>query len=76
MTESIVTQLLNHTAHQIDALNMSLHRIDSQSVNKLGERSLNEIRGEISEAVISVKKQGKSKSVVQQGMRVGEVDLF
>ena len=72
----LVTQLLNHTAHQIDALNMSLHRIDSQSVNKLGERSLNEIKGEISEAVISVKKQGKSKSVVQQGMRVGEVDLF
>ena len=72
----LVTQLLSHTAHQIDALNISLHRIDSQSVNKLGGRNHNEVRGEISEAVISVKKHGKSKSVVQQGMRVGEVDLF
>ncbi|MDH5552552.1 MAG: hypothetical protein OEX82_04405 [Nitrosomonas sp.] len=71
----LVTQLLTHTAHQIDALNMSLHRIDRQSIKPVG-RSLNEIEKEISEAVMSVKKQGKAKPVVQQGMRVGEVDLF
>ena len=68
----LVTQLLSHTAHQIDALSMSLHRIDRQGINRTGGRSLNEI----SEAVISVKKHSKAKPVVQQGMRVGEVDLF
>ena len=72
----LVTQLLSHTAHQIDALNMSLHHIDRQSINKPGGRSLNEVGNEISDAVISVKNHGKAKPVVQQGMRVGEVDLF
>ena len=72
----LVTQLLGHTAHQIDALNMSLHHIDRQNFNKPGGRNLNEVRNEISKAVISVKKNSKSKPVVQQGMRVGEVDLF
>ncbi len=72
----LVTQLLSHTAHQIDALNMSLHHIDRQSINRLGGRSFSEVGDEISESVISIKKHGKSKPVVQQGMRVGEVDLF
>ena len=72
----LVTQLLSHTAHQIDALNMSLHRVDRQSINRPGGRSLNEVGNETSEAVLSVKKHGKAKPVVQQGMRVGEVDLF
>lgn len=72
----LVTQLLSHTAHQIDALNMSLHHIDRQSINRPSGRSLNEVGNEVSEAVISVKKHGKGKPVVQQGMRVGEVDLF
>ncbi len=72
----LVTQLLSHTAHQIDALNMSLHHIDRQSINRLGGRSFSEVGNEISESVISIKKHGKSKPVVQQGMRVGEVDLF
>jgi len=72
----LVTQLLSHTAHQIDALNMSLHHIDRQSINKPGGRSFNEVRNEVSKVVISVKNNVKAKPVVQQGMRVGEVDLF
>lgn len=72
----LVTQLLSHTTHQIDALNMSLHRIDRQSVNRVGGKSLDEIHHEISDAVVSVREKNKGKPVVQQGMRVGEVDLF
>lgn len=72
----LVTQLLSHTAHQIDALNISLQRIDRQSIKKTSGRRLDEIHNEISKAVVSVKNKGKNKPVVQQGMRVGEVDLF
>lgn len=72
----LVTQLLSHTAHEIDALNMSLHRIDRQSINRTSTRNLDEIHQEISDAVVFVRKKNKSKPVVQQGMRVGKVDLF
>lgn len=72
----LVTQLLSHTTHQIDALNMSLHRIDRQNFHGSDGRSLDEIRQEISGAVVLAKEENKNKPVVQQGMRVGEVDLF
>ncbi len=72
----LVTQLLSHTTDEIDALNMSLHRIDRQSINRTSTKNLDEIHQEISDAVVSVREKNKSKPVVQQGMRVGEVDLF
>ncbi len=72
----LVTQLLSHTAHEIDALNMTLHRIDRQRVNRTSTKNLDEIHQEISDAVVSVREKNKSKSVAQQGVRVGDVDLF
>ena len=72
----LVTQLLSHTAHQIDALNISLLRIDRQRVNQGNIRNIDEVHKEISKAVVTAKANSKNKPVVQQGMRVGEVDLF
>jgi len=72
----LVMQLLAHTAHQVEALNMELQRIDRQSNWKNGKRTLNAIHEGISKAINMANVKSKRKPVVQQGMHMGDVELF
>ena len=72
----LVTQLLAHTAKQIEILNMELQRIDRQSNWKTGATTLEAIHEGLSNAVNMAKTKNKEKPVVQQGMQMGDVELF
>ncbi|MDP1557316.1 MAG: hypothetical protein Q8K59_05695 [Nitrosomonas sp.] len=72
----LVTQLLNHTTNQVDELNLALQRIDRKSNSGSRGKSLDEIHHGISKAVVAAKEKNKRKPVVQQGMGMGEVELF
>lgn len=69
----LVTQLLAHTARQVETLNLVLQRLDRQHDP---ERDLHAIRTGISKAVGVATVDRKRKPVVQQGMQMGEVELF
>lgn len=73
----LVTQLLQHTTHQIDVLNVTLHRLDRDQGKQGGcYKKLSEIHDDISKAAVSVGQNSKNKQVVQQGMETGDVELF
>lgn len=72
----LVTQLLAHTSHQIEILNLVLQRIDRQHEQHHAERSMRETHAVISKAVGIATADRKRKPVVQQGMQMGEVELF
>lgn len=74
----LVTQLLAHTTHQVELLSMELQRIDRQSSwdKKSNKKTLNRIHEGISEAVALTKSNSKRKPVVQQGMQMGDIELF
>ncbi|MBX3616997.1 hypothetical protein [Nitrosomonas sp.] len=74
----LVTQLLAHTSNQVEMLNIELQRIDRQSSWRGGssKKTLNRIHEEISEAVALTKNNSKRKPVVQQGMQMGDIELF
>ena len=74
----LVTQLLAHTAHQVEILNIELQRIDRQGnwKKKVEEESLRTIHEGISKAVDVAKIKSKRKPVVQQGMQMGDIELF
>ena len=72
----LVTQLLAHTAHQVEMLNMELQRIDREDNWRNGKAALHTIHEGISKAVNIAKTKGKRKPVVQQGMQMGDVELF
>lgn len=74
----LVTQLLAHTTHQVEILNIELQRIDRQGnwKKKVGEESLHTIHEGISKAVGVAKIKSKRKPVVQQGMQMGDIELF
>ena len=72
----LVTQLLAHTTRQVETLNMVLQRIDRRSDWKGKEISLQGIHEGISKAVNVANSRGKRKPVVQQGMQMGEIELF
>lgn len=74
----LVTQLLAHTTHQVEMLNMELQRVDRQSnwKKKIGKESLHTIHEGISKAVDVAKIKSKRKPVVQQGMQMGDIELF
>jgi len=74
----LVTQLLAHTTHQVELLSIELGRIERQSSwgKKSSKKTLNRIHEGISEAVALTKSNSKRKPVVQQGMQMGDIELF
>jgi len=72
----LVTQLIAHTAKQVETLNMVLQRIDRQADWKGHEKSIEEIHADLSKAINVVNAKNKRKPVVQQGMQMGDVELF
>ena len=71
----LVTQLLAHTARQVEILNIELQRVNH--TNDL--RSVSDydaMQTGISRAVNMAKGKNKKKPVVQQGMQMGEIELF
>lgn len=72
----LVTQLLAHTTHQVEMLNMELQRIDREDNWRNGKAALHTIHEGISKAVNLAKTKGKRKPVVQQGMQMGDTELF
>lgn len=74
----LVTQLLAHTSRQVEMLSIELQRIDRQSGwrKKSNKKTLNRIHEGISEAVALTKSNCKRKPVVQQGMQIGDIELF
>lgn len=74
----LVTQLLAHTTRQVEALNIELQRIERQGSWKenASKNTLGTIHEGISKAVNMAKTKGKRKPVVQQGMQMGDIELF
>lgn len=72
----LVTQLLAHTARQVEVLNMELQRIDRLSNWKDRNTTLQGIHEDISKAVNMADSKSKRKPVVQQGMQMGDIELF
>jgi len=74
----LVTQLLAHTTRQVEALNIELQRIERQGSWKenASKNTLGTIHEGISKAVNMAKTKGKKKPVVQQGMQMGDIELF
>lgn len=74
----LVTQLLAHTTHQIEMLNVELQRFDRQGglKNKSENKTLHTIQEGISRAVDLAKTKSKRKPVVQQGMQTGDIEFF
>lgn len=74
----LVTQLLAHTAGQVEALNIELQRIDRKGSwkEKAGKNAFDAMQEGISKAVEIAKTKSKRKPVVQQGMQMGDIELF
>ena len=72
----LVTQLLAHTARQVEMLNMELQHIDRLSNWKGRNTTLQGIHKDISKAVNMANSKSKRKPVVQQGMQMGDIELF
>lgn len=72
----LVTQLLAHTARQVETLNIELQRIDRQSNWKSEKTTLQATHEGISKAVNMANTKSKRKPVVQQGMQMGDIELF
>jgi hypothetical protein len=72
----LVTQLIAHTTYQVETLNLVLQRIDRQIAWKGQEKSIDEIHAGISKAMKIANTKGKRKPVVQQGMQMGDIELF
>lgn len=72
----LVTQLLAHTTHQVEMLSMELQRIDREDNWRNGKAALHTIHEGISKAVTLAKTKSKRKPVVQQGMQMGDIELF
>ncbi|MBL8497604.1 MAG: hypothetical protein IT524_01655 [Nitrosomonas sp.] len=72
----LVTQLLAHTVKQVENLNIELQHIDRQADWKNGRSSVQEKHEGISSAVKAANTRAKKKPVVQQGMQMGDIELF
>lgn len=74
----LVTQLLAHTTRQVEALNIELQRIERQGSWKenAGKNTLGTLHEGISKAVNMARTKSKRKPVVQQGMQMGDIELF
>ena len=74
----LVAQLIAHTIHRVEILSLELQLIDQQNIGKkkTGEKDLHTMHEKISNAVNAANSKNKRKSVVQQGMQIGEIELF
>lgn len=73
----LVTQLLAHTSNQLDMFVRVLQRIDSHGKNSPAEeKSVMDVTQKISEAMRTAQSRTKRKTVVQQAMHNGEIELF
>lgn len=76
----LVTQLLAHTVNQVEALSLELQRIDRERNWKenVDKNAFDAIQDGISKAVKIAKSKNKNKRkpVVQQGMQMGDIELF
>jgi hypothetical protein len=73
----LVTQLLAHTSNQLDMFVRVLQRIDSHGKNSPAEeKSMMDVTRKISEAMRTAQSRTKRKTVVQQAMHNGEIELF
>lgn len=71
----LVTQLLAHTARQVEILNIELQRVKhANDLRGVGDHDA--MQTGISRAVNMAKAKNKKKPVVQQGMQMGEIELF
>lgn len=72
----LVTQLLAHTVKQVDSLNKELQRIDRKENFNNECTSLQAKHQRISKAVNAANIRIKKKPVAQQGMQMGDIELF
>lgn len=72
----LVTQLLAHTVKQVESLNIELQRIDRQVDWKNEQTPLLDKHKGISKAVSAANNRTRKKPVVQQGMQMGDIELF
>lgn len=72
----LVTQLLAHTTHQVEMLSMELQRVDREDNWRNGNTALHTIHEGIIKAVSIAKNKNNRKPVVQQGMQMGDIELF
>ena len=71
----LVTQLLAHTTRQVEILNIELQRV-SHANDLRGAGDYDAMQTGVSRAVNMAKAKNKKKPVVQQGMQMGEIELF
>lgn len=72
----LVTQLLSHTTRQVEILSMELQRLDLKGNWKTDIAILEAMQKRISCAVNVAQTKNERKPVVQQGMQMGDVELF
>lgn len=74
----LVTQLLAHTSRQVEMLSIELQRVDRQSGwgKTSNKKMLKRVHEGISEAVAKTTSKSTRKPVVQQGMQMGDIELF
>lgn len=72
----LVTQLLAHTVKQVDSLNKELQRIDRKENFNNECTSWQAKHQKISKAVSAANIRIKKKPVAQQGMQMGDIELF
>jgi len=72
----LVTQLLTHTTRQVEILSTELQRIDLKGNWKADIATLEAMQRKISYAVNVAQTENERKPVVQQGMQMGDVELF
>lgn len=72
----LVTQLLAHTVKQVDSLNKELQRIDGKENFNNECTSWQAKHQKISKAVSAANIRIKEKPVAQQGMQMGDIELF
>lgn len=74
----LVTQLLAHTSRQVEMLSIELQRVDRQSGwgKTSNKKMLKRVHEDISEAVAKTTIKSTRKPVVQQGMQMGDIELF
>lgn len=74
----LVSQLLAHTSRQVKMLNVELECFDRQDdwQGETEKKTFDSIHSGVSKAVKVVKNKSRDKPVVQQGMQMGDIDIF
>ncbi|MDH5479424.1 MAG: hypothetical protein OEX11_01505 [Nitrosomonas sp.] len=72
----LVTQLIGHSARQMETLQSVLQRVDRKLDLKAQKKSVDEINAKITHAITVANSGTKKKPVVQQNMQMGDIELF